>query len=76
MNAPLRTNGHDSVHALDELRTARCHYASALHKAMQYLEIARMVALTTALPYDTPRDTAIADAFDAVNRDLNGNAKG
>ena len=76
MTVANRINGHDSVHALDELRTARCHYASAMHKAIQYLELARMVATTNALPYDTPRPTAIVDALDQVNRDLNGNAKG
>jgi len=31
-----------------------------------------MVAVTNGLPYETPKDIAMADAFDAVNRDING----
>lgn len=71
MNAPVRINGHDSAHALQELRHARCQYASALHKAAQYLELAGMVAVTNGLPYQAPSRTAIVDALDQVNRDLN-----
>lgn len=68
-----RINGHDAAHQLQQLRQARAQIASALYLAQQYLELAHMVNHVNALPYAIPKDRAIADALDTVNRDLNGN---
>jgi hypothetical protein len=67
-----RINGHDSVHALQEQRNAKHHVASALYKSLQFLQAARMVAAAHGLTADIPSDAQVADAYDALMRDLNG----
>jgi hypothetical protein len=70
---PLKQiNGHDSVHALQEQRNAKQQVASALYKSLQFLQAARMIAIAHGLTTAIPGDAAIADAYDTLMRDLNG----
>jgi len=69
-----RINGHDSVHALQEQRNAKQQVANALYKSLQFLQAARMVAIAHGIAADIPSDAAVADAYDALVRDLNGDS--
>jgi hypothetical protein len=69
---PGHINGHDSVHALQEQRNAKQQVASALYKSLQFLQAARVVAIAHGLTVAMPSDAAVADAYDTLMRDLNG----
>lgn len=68
-------NGHDSHHALQEMRNAKGRVGNALAIALQYLQIAHMTARIHALNYDLPSDRELNAALDAVNKDLHGPGK-
>lgn len=70
MNAPATVNGHDSHHALQEIRNARGQVGHALSHAMHYLQIANATNAIHALGYDLPSDKALAEALDTVRKSL------
>lgn len=73
MSNITRINGHDSQHALQELRNAKARIADALYCAVSYLRTAQVLARAHALPYDMPGDRELVGALEIVNRDLHGN---
>lgn len=64
-------NGHDSAHALQELRNARVSLANAVHVAHTYLHFAHQINHIHGLGVDLPSDSELAKALDHINRLIN-----
>lgn len=71
MSNVTHINGHNSFHALQELRTARLQTANALHVALTHLAFARQINAIHALGLDLPSDKPLAEALDHLNKIIN-----